>query len=216
MRQGFEEAIDLGRRRTGGDVSRDLPGHVGGAERAEQGAAAGFGLGRQRQRGDGAQQLDTVVQMAQVAKAVDLRGQECGMILPAFAGIERNGSLPRTGAVIGDAAGKAPVGQRVMDAATMPREMRAGYAGGLVDGEGLALVKRQRDAAKRGAGGTIGAEIGQVLAQPTVSSKAERNRAESSARGACTLPMRSMSPLNLPTVWHGTPACPAAVISASA
>ena len=216
-REGFQEAIDLGGGRAGGEGLGDLRRHLVGAEPGEKGLAAGFGPGRQGEGGGGEKQFDSLMQTSQVAKALGLGGQECGSILPALAAVERNRALACAGAIIGDAAGKPLVFQSVVDGAAMMGEMRAGQARGLVDGESRARVEGQRDAAERGAGGAIRGQVGRRLrAQPRASSKALRNRVASSERGAWELPKRTLSPPNLPTEWIGTPALPAASISASA
>ena len=214
--EGFEEAVNFGRAWAGGKGFGALGRDIVGAKGFEQALAAGFELWWERKPGGGGKQFDAFLQGSQMAKAVHLGGEQCRAVLPALTAVKRQRALARADAVIGNAAGKASVGQLVVDGAGMLVEMRAGGAGGFVDGKGVALVKRQRDAAKRGAGGAIGGQVGQGDAQPTTSSKALRKRAESSSSLAWVPPMRTVSPPNLPTVRIGTPACPAASISASA
>jgi len=205
-REGFQEAINLGRDGAGGKGVRNLWRHLVRAEMDQQGFATGFDCGRQRENGRREEQFNSTVQDAQMGKTFYLGAKKGRVILPALPVVKRNRALACTGAFIGDAARKTLVAQGVVDGAAVARQIGARHSRRFVDGKGRALVKCQRHAAESGTGGAIGSQIGQMRDQPTASSKAVRKRLESSARGASEVPKRTVSPANFPTDWIATPA----------
>lgn len=132
------------------------------AERGDKQAALVFVVWFERQATRRQQQVEQLVDAAQVAEGVQHGRQDVGVVAPAGAAMQGHAALARALAIVSGTAGEAAIGQVRVDAASMAREVGAGRAGGFVDGEIGALVEGQADTAERHAGRAIGGKVRQI------------------------------------------------------
>lgn len=194
---------------------RDLGRHMYRRHCFEEVAAARLERLRKRKSCRCGEKFQRLVQFAQMAECLNLRGQKFGEVLPALSLEQLQGLLTGACALVGGASGKPLFIKAFMYRALVARKIWAGCARRLVDGECVTLVKGQCNAAERGTSAAIGRQVRGVV-QPTASSKAVRKTVASSASGAEEPPRETVSPPNFPTARIATLALPASTMRASA